>query len=368
VYHLKKVKKMLIQNSRVPITDIILYGLLPGFLKVFVYRLKGYKIGKNVTIGWGSVICGDAVDVGDFTKIGFFTIIRGKNIKIGSHVSIGSTTFIDTPIIAIGHECKINEQVFVGGLQYHNSSFIVGNNCQIMQMSYINPAISITLGNDSVIGGHCLIFGHNSWLNIFEGYDVKFEPIEIGNDVALSWRVFVLPGTKIGDGSVIAPESLVNRSIPSKCLAAGNPVKIISKDPEFPRIINEEKKNELLRNIINDMIQYFSGSGLHIVKKDNFLTISQDKKALFSKKKQIWLLQIIYDHESVNFYNNLQKNISVLVSLKTITNETRKVLNQNKIMWLDIEKKERPFFWNDLGDEVALFLRRYGVRFNRVKE
>jgi hypothetical protein len=38
------------------------------------------------------------------------------------------------------------------------------------------------------------------------------------------------------------------------------------------------------------------------------------------------------------------------------------------VMWIDIEKKERSVFGNDLGEEVVLFLRRYGVRFFRVEK
>src|SRR5580700_8279766 len=140
---------MLIEKPRIPIRSILLYGLLPGFIKILLYRLKGYRIGKGVSIGLGSVICGDRVEVGDYTSIGFLTIIRGKEIWLGAHVQIGSMTFLDTPHIQIGEDTKINEQVFVGGLQFPDSKFVVGRNCQIMQMSFINPARSIVIGDET---------------------------------------------------------------------------------------------------------------------------------------------------------------------------------------------------------------------------
>ena len=205
---------MLISKNRIPLKDIIIYGLLPCFFKKFIYRIRGYKIGKKVSIGFGSVIIGDRVTIGDYTSISFLTVIRGRTITIGSHISIGAITFIDTPHIEIGDGTKINEQVFVGGLQYPDSKFIVGKNCQIMQMSFINPAKSIVIGNDTGIGGDCLMFGHSSWLSTFEGYDVEFNDIVIGNSVSLAWRVFVLPGTRIGDGSVIGANSLVHQNHP----------------------------------------------------------------------------------------------------------------------------------------------------------
>src|SRR5271169_5919143 len=117
---------MLIEKPRIPIRSVLLYGLWPGFIKIFWYRLKGYRIGKGVSIGLGSVICGEQVEIGDHTSIGFLTVIRGKKIVIGPHVQIGSTTFLDTPHMEIGEGTKINEQVFVGGLQAPDSKFIVG--------------------------------------------------------------------------------------------------------------------------------------------------------------------------------------------------------------------------------------------------
>ena len=193
---------MLITKERLPIKEILAVGFLPNPIKKLVYRLRGYKVGKRVSVGFGSVICGKDVSIGSHTKIGFFTIIRGKSIAIGSHVCIGAMTFLDTPNLEIGDGCKINEQVFVGGLQFPDSRFVLGKNCQVMQLSFINPARSIIVGDDTGIGGHCLLFGHTSWLSAFEGYPVEFDSIEIGNSVSIAWRVFILPGTKIGDGAV----------------------------------------------------------------------------------------------------------------------------------------------------------------------
>ena len=155
---------MLFTKPRFPVRQMVLMGWLPSFLKKAVYRAKGYKIGKKVSIGFGSVIVGDDVSIGDRSSIGFLSFVRGKRIRIGERVQIGAATFIDTPHFEIGDGSKINEQVFVGGLQFPDSRLVIGRNCQIMQMSFINPTRSITIGDDSGIGGDCLMFGHVSWL------------------------------------------------------------------------------------------------------------------------------------------------------------------------------------------------------------
>ena len=129
---------MLIQKPRLPLREIILFGLFPSFLKKILYRVKGYKIGKGVSIGFGSVVNGEEVIIGDHTQIGFLTVVRGKKIVIGEYVSIGTTVFLDTPFIEIGDGSKINEQVFVGGLQFPDSKFVMGRNPWLAERSHPN--------------------------------------------------------------------------------------------------------------------------------------------------------------------------------------------------------------------------------------
>ena len=155
---------MLIEKSRFPIGHILAVGALPSFVKKLIYRLRGYRIGKNVSIGFGSVIVGRDVEVGDHTEIGFATIIRGRRIVIGPHVSIGAMCMIEVPSLEIGEGARITEMVVVGGPQLPESSLKLGANTIIMQMSFINPTMPIEIGDDTGIGGHCLIFTHGSWL------------------------------------------------------------------------------------------------------------------------------------------------------------------------------------------------------------
>jgi acetyltransferase-like isoleucine patch superfamily enzyme len=357
---------MLLEKPRIPLRDVFLFGLLPGILKIWVYRLRGYRIGKRVSIGFGSVICADQVEVGDDTKIGFLTIIRGKQVKIGARVQIGSTTFLDTPHMEIGDGTKINEQVFVGGLQFPDSKLVVGRNCQIMQMSFINPARDITIGDDTGIGGHSLIFGHTSWLSQFEGYPVDFQPIEIGRSVSLSWRVFVLPGTKIGDGAVVGANSVVSRIVPPRCLSLGFPARVVAQSPEFPKILNEEEKRTILRNIIEEMKKYLLHSGMGVSVQGNDYEVRQKKRMWLRTKERKWGLRVAYGDLDAGDVPNRSSGIDVFLSLKEISGEIRSRLTAENITWLDIARKEQSLSTNEFGDEVSTFLKRYGVRTLRV--
>ena len=127
---------------------------VPGVFEIPVVISKNVKIGKK-------------------TRIGFGTVIRANKIRIGRFVRIGSITFIDTGSISIDDDSKINEQVLIAGIRRPESSLTLGKRTTIMEYSYINPTMPIDIGDDSGIGGHCLLFTHGSWLNQLDGFPVK---------------------------------------------------------------------------------------------------------------------------------------------------------------------------------------------------
>ena len=159
-------------------------------------------------------------------------MVMGRTIRIGRHSSVGTMSYLACERIQIGEDARIREQVFVGGPQLPESSFTLGSRTIILQLTSINPTKPVTIGDDTGIGGHCLIFTHGAWLNALDGYPVTYEPVTLGNSVWLPWRVFIMPGTTIGDGSVIGANSLVQGTIPPASLAVGSPAKVIRSAPE----------------------------------------------------------------------------------------------------------------------------------------
>ncbi len=360
---------MLTDKPRLPIGDMLLYGLLPSLLKTWVYRLKGYRIGKHVIFGFGSVVCGREVRIGDHVRIGFMTAVRGRRIRIGDHVRIGSATIIDTHVLEIGDGTKINEQVFVGGLQFPDSELIIGRNCQIMQMTFINPTRSIRIGDDTGIGGDCLLFGHTSWLSKFEGYPVNFESIEIGNSVSVAWRVFILPGSRIGDGAVIGANSLVHRNVPPRCLAVGFPARVVSKAPDFPLELTDADRQRFLREILAEMIAYLKGFDYDCreKEKDSLYEIFQTTKRWRRARVRTWRLRVVCVPLAADAFTGLLPDLDVYLSLQRIPREIRSACDRQQTLWIDIAAKERSDLSNPMGEEVVQYLRRYGVRFIRVR-
>ena len=55
------------------------------------------------------------------------------------------------------------------------------------------------------------------------------KPVTIGNNVWIGGSVTIIPGVTIGDNVTIGAGSVVVKDIPSDCVAAGNPCRVIRK-------------------------------------------------------------------------------------------------------------------------------------------
>ena len=228
--------KLPLLKERIPLKQILLFGFLPSFIKIILYKLKGYKIGHNVKIGFGSIIIAKDVDIKKNVQIGFLSIIQAKRIEIDEFTTIASFCFIDTGYLKIGKDTRIREQVKVGILKSPESKLIIGDRCLINQAVLLNTTRPIIIGNDSAIGGHSFLFTHSSWLSQLEGFPVKFEPIKIGDYVWISWRTFINPGVEIGDYSLIQPNAVVSKNIPPNSIFISAQNRVIPNNiyPKFP--------------------------------------------------------------------------------------------------------------------------------------
>lgn len=57
-------------------------------------------------------------------------------------------------------------------------------------------------------------------------------PVVIGENCWIGRNVSIMKGVTIGDNCVIAANSVVTKSIPANCIAAGNPAKVVKTDIE----------------------------------------------------------------------------------------------------------------------------------------
>jgi acetyltransferase-like isoleucine patch superfamily enzyme len=107
-------------------------------------------------------------------------------------------------------ELKVGDRVFIN----HGATVIA--NCYI------------EIGDDSLIGEFAALYDTNHH-PVDSTHPQKYDPVIIGSNVWLGRGVIVLPGTKIGNNSVVAAGSVVKGDIPADVLAAGNPAQPLKK-------------------------------------------------------------------------------------------------------------------------------------------
>lgn len=346
----------LIRRDRIPIRSLLLYGWLPSPLKKWIYRtFRRYRIGRNVRLAFGSLIEGQDVEIGDHVEIGVLAVVSGRKIRIGRHSSVGTMSYVSCRVIEIGEDARIREQVFVGGPELPESRFSLGSRTVVLQWTSINPTKPVVIGDDTGIGGHCLIFTHSSWLNVLDGYPVAFEPVTLGRSVWLPWRVFIMPGTTIGDGSVVGANSLVMGRIPACSLAVGSPAKVIRTAPTFPRKIDDAAKAELVRGILAEFGRLMEDEEVMIGEAGPFRTYQREGRTHR-------LLQLREGIDSAAAARG-----DTVLSEVPLSDAQKAELGGRGIHWLDLGGRCRSEEGGPLTEELALFLGRFGIRLPRER-
>lgn len=107
----------------------------------------------------------------------------------------------------------------------------VGDNFYANHGLVILDGAKVTFGNNVFIAPQCGFYTAGHPLD-YETRNTGLEyalPITVGDNVWIGGMVSVMPGVKIGSGSVIGGGSVVIKDIPENVLAVGNPCRVIRK-------------------------------------------------------------------------------------------------------------------------------------------
>lgn len=190
-----------------------------------------------------------------------FFLIKGKRTQYSRILFFGNAHFkihksatinIENGVLAI-NRFVAKKDPFIGNLEMCvkseinvKSTFFIHSGCDIMLFEnaklnlgsgYINRYCkircydNITIGRNVAISENFTIWDNDAHSII--GGKLPKAPIIIGNEVWIGTNVTVLKGVTIGDGCIIAAGSVVTKDIPSKCLAAGNPARVVKENIEW---------------------------------------------------------------------------------------------------------------------------------------
>lgn len=226
------------------------------------------------------------IDIHQMTKIApDAEIIASDSIEIGKYVVINSGFKVRCRSLWIGYHTYIGEGVGIGGGGCNgiNSHVKIGYRSLIAEKSFINCAESVTIGEHVAFGYGTQVWTHGVWQPVEQGFNkMKQEPVVIGDEVWLPSRCQVLPGVTIGDNVVVGMGSLVNRDLPSGCVAVGRPAVPI-KEEVYPDPISDDHLRDELNRICNHymILAHDKGYFPDVVINDHCLIeFSHDREAV----------------------------------------------------------------------------------------
>ena len=175
---------------------------LPSFI------LNKVKIGVNLRLRGKLFIkkCGDNA---------------GESIIIGNNVCINSSLSANP----IGGSCKTIFNV------RNKGRIVIGDGVGISNTAIVSDSEVYIDENANIGAGTCIydtdFHSLNPEIRLNGDTDIKTKPVHIGKCVFVGGHTIILKGVTIGDGAVIGAGSVVTKSIPADCIAAGNPCKVI---------------------------------------------------------------------------------------------------------------------------------------------
>lgn len=328
-------------------------------IKKILYRLKGYRIGKNVFIGRNVIIKGKSVFIAEDTYIDNNVKITAKNIEIGENSIIYHNTNIyclDNLIIGkrnkISRNCVIkannflskedlwcNENVEIGGggWQKKTANIEIGPYTHIGKNSHLNLCSPIIIKGFSGIGMDTMMFTHSSGhgQSILKGYTSIQGKIIIEENVSIFSRCIITPNTHIKTGVTIGANSFVKGILENKSFYAGTPAKKI-RDIIEP---NDEEKEERIINILSEISDE---------------TIIVDKKYIFKIKSHYILFVNQLNNETIRYIEKNNYDLKCIISFHNIN-------MYNKYSIIDLSNETISGNSNQVSEMIRDNLRRLGI-------
>ena len=189
-----------------------------------IWEPVGFFIGR-LYLGGHGVIFGDGLRVYGLPTI---NVCKGSVIKIGNSSVIRSKSR--------GNAIGVNHEVILRTMS-KDAQINIGDRFGISGGA-ICAVNMVNIGNDVMLGANVVIAD-----NDFHG--IKFEdrkvpaanlptkPIKIEDGVWVGADVYVCKGVTLGKNCVIGAKSVVTKSIPENCIAAGVPAKIIASLDDY---------------------------------------------------------------------------------------------------------------------------------------
>ncbi|MBQ4013139.1 MAG: acyltransferase [Bacteroidales bacterium] len=176
-----------------------------------------------------------------FSKI-YTRLISGgfKSFGAGSVIYPWATRIVGEKYISIGNDVFFDDHIQLTawdryGEQHFTPEITIGDGSAIGSSSHITAVNRICIGKNVLTGKNVLITDNAHGLFSEESLAVPPRkrslvskgPVVIEDNVWIGDKATVLPGVRIGAGSIVGANAVVTRDVPPHSLVVGNPGRII---------------------------------------------------------------------------------------------------------------------------------------------
>jgi acetyltransferase-like isoleucine patch superfamily enzyme len=164
-------------------------------------------------------------------QLRYYKLKNTEGVNISKHAKVKKTANIE---IRFGGTIEIDErtEILDGVMIFtYGGNIKIGKSCSINAQTILYGHGGLTIGNDVLIAGQCMIipsnhnFSDSTKTIMAQGNTSK--GIVIHDDVWIAHGCSILDGITIGKGAIIAAGSVVNKDVPPYTVYGGVPAKFL---------------------------------------------------------------------------------------------------------------------------------------------
>lgn len=200
----------------------IIHVVYPYHMSQRIRKLKAYLRGQWIR---------SEFKLFDRCSLGKIGLLRGMQyIEVGKQTGFGDWIYLTAWDCYLCVNIQGKEEI-----QHFHPSIKIGSRCSFGAFNHITAVNSIIIGDGCLTGKWVTITDNshgNTDLSSLQILPIRRPVVSkgavvIGNNVWIGDKATILPGVTIGDGAVIAANTVVTKDVPSYSVVAGNPGRLV---------------------------------------------------------------------------------------------------------------------------------------------